>query len=130
MAATQKVRVPKNTPITSYLYISARNCLVHERRQMHRKQSLPFWRARTRSWCHATTLACLPCAQAGSSGNGDSEGPTIQMDIVVHAVGRSNFGCDWDTKGLQSPNVTLNGAKQHLPILSHHKSPALSCRAH
>ena len=28
----------------------------------------------------------------------------------VHALGRFNFGCTWDTKGLQSPLVMLNGA--------------------
>lgn len=30
----------------------------------------------------------------------------------TQAMGRQNFGCDrgsWDFKGLQSPNVTLNG---------------------
>lgn len=32
------------------------------------------------------------------------------LDIVVEALGRSNFGCDWDFKGLQNGNVTLNGA--------------------
>lgn len=33
---------------------------------------------------------------------------SLTMDVVVHAMGRSNFGCVWDTKGLQSSNVTLN----------------------
>lgn len=37
------------------------------------------------------------------------------LDVAVHAHGRFNFGCVWDTKGLQnrgqleSSNVTLNG---------------------
>jgi hypothetical protein len=36
------------------------------------------------------------------------------LEIAVHALGRFNFGCVWDTKGLQnrgqleSSNVTLN----------------------
>ena len=32
------------------------------------------------------------------------------LSIVVEAVGRSDGGCDWDFKGLQSGNVSLNGA--------------------
>lgn len=38
------------------------------------------------------------------------------LDIVVEAVGRSNIECDWDFKGLQNGNVTLNGA----PIAENH----------
>lgn len=49
-------------------------------------------------------------SQASSSSSPGSDPSTIPLDVVVQAVGRSNFGCDWDTKGLQSPNVTLNGA--------------------
>mmetsp|Transcript_13310 Transcript_13310/g.40276 ORF Transcript_13310/g.40276 Transcript_13310/m.40276 type:complete len:730 (-) Transcript_13310:513-2702(-) len=48
-------------------------------------------------------------SQASSSSSPGSDPSTIPLDVVVQAVGRSNFGCDWDTKGLQSPNVTLNG---------------------
>ena len=46
---------------------------------------------------------------ATSQDSDPSGGPTVQLDVVVHAMGRYNFGCVWDTKGLQSPNVTLNG---------------------
>ena len=41
------------------------------------------------------------------------------LDVTVHALGRFNFGCVWDTKGLQnrgqleSSNVTLNGGAEH-----------------
>ncbi len=41
--------------------------------------------------------------------SGDANAAPV-LSIVVEAVGRSNGGCDWDFKGLQSGNVTLNGA--------------------
>lgn len=34
---------------------------------------------------------------------------SVQLDILVHALGRVNFGCVLDMKGLQSANVLLNG---------------------
>ena len=40
------------------------------------------------------------------------------LDIVVMAMGRSNFGCEWDFKGLQSCDVTLNGALQTMTPLT------------
>ena len=49
----------------------------------------------------------------------NSTGPST-LDVAVHALGRFNFGCVWDTKGLQnrgqleSSNVTLNGRLQHV----------------
>lgn len=39
---------------------------------------------------------------------------TVVLDIIVHALGRVNFGCVWDFKGLVYPNITLNGT----PLLS------------
>lgn len=33
----------------------------------------------------------------------------VTLDILVEALGRVNFGCVWDFKGLTSPVVTLNG---------------------
>ncbi|CAL8469886.1 g9428 [Coccomyxa elongata] len=33
----------------------------------------------------------------------------VTLDILVEALGRVNFGCVWDYKGLTSPVVTLNG---------------------
>ena len=36
---------------------------------------------------------------------------TVVLDILVSAMGRLNFGCGWDEKGLTSGNVTLDGAK-------------------
>ncbi len=47
-----------------------------------------------------------------------AEGASAQLSIVVEAVGRSNGGCDWDFKGLQSDNVTLNGALHVLHLSS------------
>lgn len=35
----------------------------------------------------------------------------VTLDILVEALGRVNFGCVWDFKGLTSPRVTLNGAR-------------------
>ena len=32
------------------------------------------------------------------------------LDVLVSAMGRLNFGCGWDVKGLTSPSVTLDGA--------------------
>ena len=44
------------------------------------------------------------------------KGASAEVSIVVEAVGRSNGGCDWDFKGLQSDNVTLNGALATTPL--------------
>ncbi|KAK9915942.1 hypothetical protein WJX75_006251 [Coccomyxa subellipsoidea] len=33
----------------------------------------------------------------------------VTLDILVEALGRVNFGCVWDYKGLVSPDITLNG---------------------
>ena len=41
---------------------------------------------------------------------GGTVNAAAELSLVVEAVGRSNGGCDWDFKGLQSGNVTLNGA--------------------
>ena len=38
------------------------------------------------------------------------------LDILVEALGRVNFGCEWDFKGLTSPDVRLNGAAR-APLL-------------
>ena len=35
-----------------------------------------------------------------------------RLAIVVEAMGRVNFGCVPDTKGLQSPHIRLDGAQQ------------------
>jgi beta-galactosidase len=45
-------------------------------------------------------------------GSGGSS--SLTLDVVVEAMGRRNFGCDpplgaWDTKGLQSTDVRING---------------------
>ena len=36
-------------------------------------------------------------------------GTQVTLDILVEALGRVNFGCGWDYKGLTSPDVKLNG---------------------
>ena len=41
--------------------------------------------------------------------NTDITAEATQLDILVHALGRVNFGCVYDPKGLQSPDVLLNG---------------------
>ena len=33
----------------------------------------------------------------------------VMLDILVEALGRVNFGCVWDFKGLTSPDIKLNG---------------------
>ena len=33
----------------------------------------------------------------------------VTLDILVEALGRVNFGCVWDFKGLTSPDIKLNG---------------------
>ncbi len=33
----------------------------------------------------------------------------VTLDILVEALGRVNFGCVWDYKGLTSPVIKLNG---------------------
>ena len=42
---------------------------------------------------------------AAPEGNADAV-----LDILVEALGRVNFGCEWDFKGLTSPDIRLNGA--------------------
>ncbi len=39
-----------------------------------------------------------------------SQDKDLTLDIVVHALGRVNFGCVWDFKGLIYPDIKLNGA--------------------
>jgi len=39
-----------------------------------------------------------------------ADGKGTQLDILVHHLGRINFGCIWDFKGLVFPDVKLNGA--------------------
>ena len=41
----------------------------------------------------------------------------VTLDILVEALGRVNFGCVWDYKGLTSPDVKLNG--EHHAQLTH-----------
>lgn len=47
-------------------------------------------------------LTLLPPSNAATDGH--------QLDIIVHALGRVNFGCIWDFKGLVNPDIKLNGA--------------------
>ena len=35
----------------------------------------------------------------------------VTLDILVEALGRVNFGCVWDYKGLTSPEIKLNGER-------------------
>ena len=44
-------------------------------------------------------------------------GGDATLDILVEALGRVNFGCEWDFKGLTSPDVRLNGAARAPPSL-------------
>lgn len=41
----------------------------------------------------------------------------VTLDILVEALGRVNFGCVWDFKGLTSPKIKLNG--------EHHRTECL-----
>lgn len=41
----------------------------------------------------------------------DDEDKSVRLDIIVEAVGRSNQGWRFDTKGLSSPNVQWNGER-------------------
>jgi hypothetical protein len=56
----------------------------------------------------------LQIAAVGSRPNVTSHGPhgahVIALDIIVQGIGRSNDGVVFDTKGLASTHVTLNGA--------------------
>ena len=36
----------------------------------------------------------------------------VTLDILVEALGRVNFGCVWDFKGLTSPDIKLNGVQR------------------
>ena len=47
----------------------------------------------------------------------DASAATHQLDIVLHALGRVNFGCIWDFKGLVNPDIKLSG--ETLPHRSH-----------
>ena len=57
----------------------------------------------------------------------DASAATHQLDIVLHALGRVNFGCIWDFKGLVNPDIKLNGEilphRSHTPIRIQQKSP-------
>ena len=58
----------------------------------------------------------LRCAPPGLARVDRGARPASPAPARPHpqAMGRQNFGCDsgnWDFKGLQSPNVTLNGAR-------------------
>ena len=47
----------------------------------------------------------------------DPAGDYVQLDILVHALGRVNFGCVLDMKGLLSPDVLLDGMyPQHVAM--------------
>jgi len=57
------------------------------------------------------TLPALEKEKLTQRSNSNS---SMTLDVVVEAMGRRNFGCDpplgaWDTKGLQSTDVRLNG---------------------
>jgi beta-galactosidase len=47
-------------------------------------------------------LTLSPPTRARIDGN-------TQLDILVHSMGRVNFGCIWDFKGLVYPDIQLNG---------------------
>ena len=47
-------------------------------------------------------------------------GEHLSLDIVVHAMGRINFGCVWDYKGLVNPDIKLDGA---LVLTAWHGAP-------
>lgn len=57
-----------------------------------------------------------PAANRTSPSFVASEG-AVTLDVVVGAVGRSNQGFLFDTKGLTSPDVFLNGARATLICL-------------
>ena len=56
----------------------------------------------------------------------------VTLDIIVEALGRVNFGCVWDFKGLTDPDVRLNGVhnpcvmEQCLLIRADFSEPVLS----
>jgi beta-galactosidase len=55
------------------------------------------------------TVIDIPVDEEEVEGGGRGE---MVLDIFVEAFGHQNFGCDtgnWDYKGLQSSNITLNG---------------------
>lgn len=56
--------------------------------------------------------AKLKLSNAGALLSGQ-RGDVLQLDVLVHAMGRQNFGCDmygaWDLKGLQTRNVKIDG---------------------
>lgn len=45
--------------------------------------------------------------------SGSNAAASVTLEIVVEAVGRSNQGWRFDTKGLSSPDVRWNGMKSH-----------------
>ena len=51
----------------------------------------------------------LLTAPLNPSASASGENATV-LDILVSAMGRLNFGCGWDEKGLTGGNVTLDGA--------------------
>ena len=54
----------------------------------------------------------LPAMGNGSAAGSGAE--TVVLDVLVGAMGRLNFGCGWDEKGLTSDFVTLDGAMAQL----------------
>jgi len=66
------------------------------------------------------TLNLPPGSPASSSaplfaGTMPSPAPMAVLDILVSAVGRQNSRTTYDTKGLSSPDVLLNGARSLTP---------------
>jgi hypothetical protein len=60
------------------------------------------------------TLPALENEKLLKTRSSTASSSSIVLDVVVEAMGRRNFGCDpplgaWDTKGLQSTDVRLNG---------------------
>ena len=52
-------------------------------------------------------------------------GEHLTLDIIVHAMGRINFGCVWDYKGLVNPDIKLDGA---LVLTARHGGPTFMHR--
>lgn len=55
------------------------------------------------------------------AGTMPSPGPQAVLDILVSAVGRQNSRTTYDTKGLSSPDVLLNGARSSTSNHDHPK---------
>ena len=52
---------------------------------------------------------------------GSLQNKDIVLDIIVHALGRVNFGCVWDFKGLVNPDIKLNGDHSYSTLSSFQK---------